>query len=81
MSHKLFKKSKFRLTIIITMFLSFPASTAYAIVGPDRAVLPTEALFVGLVEQLYPEDGWLGVCSASLIAPQIMLTAAHLSLM
>ena len=77
MIDNLIKRRKFAVPILLTIIFLLPTTTAYAIVGSDRAVSPPVARYVGLVEQWYPGEGWLGVCSASLISPQIMLTAAH----
>ena len=62
------------LTAIITIG---SVSASYAVVGVDRPVNKNEALWTASVMGWSEEMGWHSFCSGSLIAPRIVLTAAH----
>lgn len=57
--------------------LALATPSASAVVGMDRSVLPGEARWVGSLIGWNPSTGWSSFCSGSLIAPRIVLTAAH----
>lgn len=63
-------------TLTAVSMLALP-SQANAVVGIDRPVHAGEAAWVGSVVSWHPEIGWASFCSGSLIAPRILLTAAH----
>ena len=62
---------------LIFAFLTLHLPLSFAIVEADREVIPGEARFVGLIEQWENYEGWYGICTGTLIAPQVVLTAAH----
>ena len=62
--------------IIAAVLLGGFVPSASAVVGADRAVQPGEATYVASLQADYG-DGYLSFCSGSLIAPRIVLTAAH----
>ena len=61
-------------TVISGLLLSF--SPANAIVNADRELLKNEAYYTASIE-LFDGQDYKTFCSGSLIAPQIILTAAH----
>jgi hypothetical protein len=71
------KINKLSLALAFLATLTFTAPSASAVVGIDRPLHPGEARWVGSLIGWYPEEGWSSFCTGSLIAPRIVLTAAH----
>jgi trypsin len=72
--HKIIKLSVLSLVVAA---LSITPPSASAVVGIDRPLHAGEARWVGSLMGWDSEEGWSSFCTASLIAPKIVLTAAH----
>jgi len=75
-SNHFFIKYLSTITLIIA-FLTLHLPQSFAIIEADREVIPGEAQYVGLIEQWENYEGWYGICTGTLVAPRIVLTAAH----
>jgi len=71
------KNIKLTLTSAILAGLTFTIPSASAVVGIDRPIYTGEARWVGSLISWNKADGWSSFCTGSLIAPRIVLTAAH----
>ena len=71
-------KIKVKIISVLTVLTLFTTPhIAQAVVGVDRSVLPNEARWTASVIGWSEEMGWHSFCTGSLIAPRIVLTAAH----
>ena len=73
----LFKFIKVQLISVLVITVTFIVPSASAVVGMDRPLRTGEARWVGSLVGWYPDEGWSSFCTGSLIAPRIVLTAAH----
>jgi secreted trypsin-like serine protease len=73
----MYKIIKLSVLSLVVAALSITPPSASAVVGIDRPLHAGEARWVGSLMGWYPEEGWSSICTGSLIAPRIVLTAAH----